>query len=135
MQNATNLTQVAPSTPHPLTSETTPTNIVVLKPRGGLTGTALFDFQAALEYALEVSLEAVIVDLQQVERVSSEGISVLLMGLELAAILGKSLVFYAMNLATRAALKTEWKRSREISFGPWGDLFEKDFERFLAVEL
>jgi anti-anti-sigma regulatory factor len=119
----------------PLCSGTTALNIIVLQPKGCLCGIAVLDFQAALEQAIETASEKVVVDLEQVESVSSDGIAVFASGLELAAVLGKSLIFCAMDLASRKSLKAECSRSREISFGPWGDLFEGEFEQFFSSEL
>ncbi|MEG4231574.1 hypothetical protein QUA40_05585 [Microcoleus sp. Pol11C3] len=53
----------------------------------------------------------------------------------LAAILGKSIVFHSIDLASRKGLRAEWRSSREICFGPWGDLFEVEFEQFLSGEM
>ncbi|WP_445241521.1 hypothetical protein [Microcoleus vaginatus] len=53
----------------------------------------------------------------------------------LAAILGKSIVFHSIDLASRKGLRAEWRNWREICFGPWGDLFEAEFQQFLAGEM
>jgi anti-anti-sigma regulatory factor len=105
-----------------LDPETTKSNTIVLQPKGCLDGIAVLDFQIHLEQALEKAALGVVVDLQQVEAVAPEGIATLARGIELAAILGKSIVFLSMDLASRRGLTAEWKRSREICFGPWGDL-------------
>lgn len=110
-------------------------NTIVLQPKGCLGGLAVLDFQTNLEQALETASLGVVVDLQQVEALALEGIAVLVIGLELAAILGKSIVFYSMDLASRKSLIVEWSRSREICFGPWGDLFEGELEKFFGVEI
>ena len=52
-----------------------------------------------------------------------------------AAILRKSLVFHSMDWATRVTLERLWMRSRQICFGPWRDLFERDFEEFVNIEI
>ncbi|MCU0545306.1 MAG: STAS domain-containing protein [Oscillatoriaceae cyanobacterium Prado104] len=114
--------------------ETTAPKTVVLQPKGCLCGIAVLDFQTSLEQALETASEKVVVDLRQVETVSADGIAALAGGLELAAVLGKSLIFYAMDLASRKSLRAECRRSREICFGPWGDLFEGEFEQFFGGE-
>ena len=119
-----------------LDSETTSSsNTIVLQPKGCLGGIALLDFQTNLEQALETAALGVVVDLQQVEALALEGIAALVIGLELATILGKSIVFHSMDLASRKSLIVEWSRSREICFGPWGDLFEGELEKFLGVEI
>jgi hypothetical protein len=64
-----------------------------------------------------------------------DAIAVLARGLELAAILGKAIVFDSLDLATYIGLRSEWRSSREICFGPWGDLFEGEFEQFLTDEM
>lgn len=115
--------------------ETTAPKTVVLQPKGCLCGIAVLDFQSSLEQALETASEKVVVDLEQVETVAADGIAALASGLELAAVLGKSLIFYAMDLASRKSLSAECWRSREICFGPWGDLFEGEFEQFFGGEL
>jgi anti-anti-sigma regulatory factor len=112
--------------------ETTTSNTIVLQPKGCLDGIAVLDFQTNLEQALENVALGIVIDMQQVEAVAPEGIAALARGLELAAILGKSIVFLSMDLASRRGLTAEWKRSREICFGPWGDLFKGEFEQFLG---
>jgi anti-anti-sigma regulatory factor len=114
-----------------LDPETNRTNTIVLQPKGYLGGIAVLDFQIRLEQALEIATLGIVVDMQQVNAVEREGIAALLIGLELAAILGKSIVFHAMDLTSRRCLTEEWRRSREICFGPWGDLFEGELEQFL----
>jgi anti-anti-sigma regulatory factor len=115
--------------------ETTTSNTVVLQPKGCLRGIAALDFQIILEQALETASEKVVVDLAQVETVAPDAIAVFAGGLELAAVLGKSLIFYAMDLPSRKSLRAECSRSREICFGPWGNLFEGEFEQFFGGEL
>lgn len=118
-----------------LDAETTASNTVVLQPKGCLGGIAVLDFQSNLEQALERAALGVVVDLQQVDAVAPEAIAALARGLELAAILGKSIVLHSIDLASRKRLKAEWRISREICFGPWGDLFDREFEQFLAGEM
>lgn len=113
--------------------ETTTFNTIVLQPKGCLDGIAVLDFQTKLEQALERAALGIIVDMQQVKAVAPEGIAALAFGISLAAILGKSIVFLSMDLASRRGLTAEWKRSREICFGPWGDLFDREFEQFLGI--
>ena len=114
--------------------ETTASNTIVLQPKGCLGGIAVLDFQINLEQALERAALGVVVDMQQVDAVAPEGIATLARGLELAAILGKSIVFDS-DTASRKGLRAEWRRSREICFSPWGDLFLGEFEEFLAGEM
>lgn len=116
-------------------TDTTSSNTIVLQPLGYLAGLAVLDFQSNLEQALETAALGVVVDLQQVEALALEGITALIIGLELAAILGKSIVFQSMDLASRKTFIVEWSRSREICFGPWGDLFEGELEKFFGVEI
>ncbi|MEG4576335.1 hypothetical protein QUA56_27225 [Microcoleus sp. N3A4] len=118
-----------------LDAETTASNTVVLQPKGCLDGIAVLDFQINLEQALERAALGVVVDLLQVDAVAPEGIAALARGLELAAILGKSIVLHSIDLASRKRLRAEWRISREICFGPWGDLFDGEFEQFLAGEM
>ena len=118
-----------------LDAETTASNTVVLQPKGCLDGIAVLDFQINLEQALEKAALGVVVDMQQVDAVAPEGIAALARGLELAAILGKSIVLHSIDLASRKRLRAEWRISREICFGPWGDLFDGEFEQFLAGEM
>lgn len=106
---------------------------ITLQPSGYLRGIAVLDFQSALENALEGATQEVILDLQEVEAVAKEGIAAIVNGLELAAILGKSLALQALDGETHTALTLEWQRSQQISFGPWGNLFDRNFEEFLRI--
>lgn len=115
--------------------ETTASNTIVLQPKGCLGGIAVLDFQINLEQALERAALGVVVDMQQVDAVAPEGIATLARGLELAAILGKLIVFDSIDRDSRKGLRAEWRISREICFGPWGDLFQGEFEEFLAGEM
>ena len=115
--------------------ETSASKTIILQPKGCLGGIAVLDFQINLEQALERAALGVVVDMQQVDAVAPEGIATLARGLELAAILGKSIVFDSIDIASRKGLRAEWRRSREICFGPWGDLFQGEFEEFLAGEM
>lgn len=136
MKTATTLmpTVVSRSTAQ-LDPETAASNTIVLQPKGCLGGIAVLDFQINLEQALERAAQRVVVDMQQVDAVAPEGIAALARGLELAAILGKAIVFHSIDIATRKDLRAEWRISREICFGPWGDLFEGEFEEFLADQM
>ncbi|XZN99275.1 MAG: STAS domain-containing protein [Microcoleus sp.] len=128
-------TTIMPSVVFCSTDRTSSSNTIVLQPLGCLAGLAVLDFQANLEQALETAALGVVVDLQQVEALALEGINALVIGLELAAILGKSIVFQSMDLASRKSFIVEWSRAREICFGPWGDLFEGELEKFFGVEI
>lgn len=137
MKTATTLmpTVVSGSTATLDDRQTTASNTIILQPKGCLGGIAVLDFQINLEQALERAALGVVVDLQQVDAVAPEGIATLARGLELAAILGKSIVFDSIDRDSRKGLRAEWRISREICFGPWGDLFEGEFEEFLAGEM
>ncbi|MEG5061767.1 hypothetical protein QUB60_27060 [Microcoleus sp. A2-C5] len=39
---------------------------------------------------------------------------------------------YYIDLANPKGLRAEWRRSRQIYFEPWGDLFDRELEQFLA---
>lgn len=118
-----------------LAPETTASHTIILQPKGYLGGIPVLDFQINLEQALETAALRVVVDMQQVETVAPDGIAVLARGLELAAILGKSIGFDSIDLSTYIGLRAEWRISREICFGPWGDLFEGEFEQFLTDKM
>ncbi len=104
---------------------------IVLQPNGSLDCTSSPEFQRVLEESLEHVTDAVIVDFLWIESTDVYGVSALIAGIQRAAILGKVLTFQSMDVRTRTALASEWNRQREINFGPWNDLFEKDLERFL----
>jgi len=135
MKTATDFIRVVSESTNKLPQATTRANAIILQPNGSLYGVAVLDFQTTLEEALEEATEAVVVDLQQVNAIAAEGVAVMITGLELAAILGKSLAFDSMDGATCVALRLEWMRSQQICFGPWGDLFEQDFDQFVNTEI
>jgi hypothetical protein len=99
-----------------LAPETTASHTIVLQPKGCLGGIAVL-VQNNLEQALERAALRVVLDMQQVDAVAPEGIAAIARGLELAAILGKAIVFNAIDLASCKDLRAEWRRSRQICFG------------------
>jgi anti-anti-sigma regulatory factor len=104
---------------------------IVLQPNGSLDCYSSAEFQQRLEEALVLSGDGVIVDLLWVDSTDSCGVAALVAGIQQAAILGKMLSFQSMDVSTRTALEIEWIRQREISFGPWNDLFGTELEQFL----
>ena len=103
---------------------------VVLQPPRALLGEAGVTFQSSLEQAI-VDAAAVIVDLLWVNRVDDQGIAILLAGMKRAQASGKSLVFLAMDGATRVALDAVWEQQRKAEASPQTDWFTPDFEQFL----
>jgi len=104
---------------------------IVLQPNGSLDRTSSPEFQRVLEESLEQVTDAVIVDFLWIESTDIYGVAVLMAGIQRAAVLGKVLTFQSMDVQTWTALASEWDRQREINFGSWNDVFEKDLERFL----
>ena len=105
--------------------------MIVLQPGGVLDRSSSPAFQRVLEDSLTQAAETVIVDLLWVEATDTHGILALVAGMQRAAELGKSLTLQSMDSQTRLALEAEWNRQREISFGPWNELFEQNLEQFL----
>jgi hypothetical protein len=58
-------------------------------------------------------------------------VNALIAGIKRAIELGKLLTFQSLDCSTRHALEAEWIRQRDLRFGTWSDLFEKDLEQFL----
>lgn len=112
-------------------SQMSTSSTIALQPTGPLDKANSLAFQKMLEDSLEQATEAVIVDMLWIESTDSNGIAVLVAGIQRAAALGKSLSFLSMDRLTRTALETEWNRQRELNFGPWNDLFAQDLEQFL----
>lgn len=106
---------------------------IVLQPSGCLDAVTSSAFQQELQQALEVTANAVIVDLLHVGVVEREGVSALLAGIKLATSLNKSLSICSMSRMTRMALETEWNRQRATILGTWNDLCKQDFELFLRT--
>lgn len=111
--------------------QTASPHMIVLQPNGSLDCASSSEFQRVLEESLEHVTDGVIVDLLWVDSTDAHGVSALVAGIQRATALGKLLSFQAMDIQTRVALEAEWSRQREISFGPWSDLFGQDLERFL----
>lgn len=112
------------------TVEESPSTIV-LQPNGALDQTTSAKFQEQLEDALDRVTDAVIVDLLWVNVTDACGIAALLAGTQRAAAMGKLLSFQSMDISTQIALESAWEHQREISFGPWSDVFNDDLECFL----
>ncbi len=104
---------------------------IVLQPNGALDAMSSADFQKVLETALATVAVGVIVDLLWVDAIDTHGIAALAAGVQQSVILGKVLTFQSMDVRTRLALEHEWYRQRDLSFGPWSDLFKQDLEQFL----
>ncbi len=112
------------------TSSKRSSEMVVLQPSGALLGEAGLMFQSDLEQAI-VDGTAVIVDLLWVDRVDEQGIAILIAGMKRAQLSGKSLVFLAMDGATRTALDAIWEQQRAAEAPLQADWFRPDFEQFL----
>lgn len=78
---------------------------VVLRPNGCLDRTSSPAFTKALEQALELTADTVVVDLLWVDSVNEEGIASLITGLRRATVLGKTLSLRFMDVATQAAVE------------------------------
>lgn len=105
---------------------------LVLQPSGALDQASSATFQAALSSALMVA-DSVIVDLLWVNFIDSQGIAAMVMAIEQAASLGKTVSFQSMDCPTRAALEAEWNHQRELRLGPWHNCFEAELELFLET--
>ncbi len=106
-------------------------NTVVLQPNGSLDSTNSLEFQRLLQDSLEFALEGVIVDLLWVDSTDTHGIAALAAGIQHAVTLGKMLSFQSMDVHTRTALEAEWVRQRELSIGPWNEVYGQELECFL----
>ncbi|MCL1469499.1 STAS domain-containing protein [Argonema antarcticum] len=78
---------------------------VVLRPNGCLDGMSCPAFTKALEQALEITTDTVVVDLLWVDNVEAEGVKSLITGLKRAAALGKTLSLRFMDVGTQAAVE------------------------------
>ena len=78
---------------------------VVLRPNGRLDAMSSAAFTKALEQALELTSETVVVDLLWIDSVEPEGIACLVAGLKRASALGKTLSLRFMDVATQAAVQ------------------------------
>lgn len=83
---------------------------VVLRPNGCLDSASSPAFTEALEQALELTTDTVVVDLLWVDSVEIEGIACLIAGLKRAASLGKVLSLRFMDVATQAAVEAAFNR-------------------------
>lgn len=80
---------------------------IVLRPNGCLGGVSCATFQEALESALTLTTDTVVVDMLWVDSVPAEGIMSLLAGLERATELGKTLSLRSLDVDTHAALEAQ----------------------------
>ncbi|MGV0024917.1 STAS domain-containing protein [Phormidesmis priestleyi] len=103
---------------------------VVLQPWGHLTEIRGATFRTALARAI-AQADSVVVDLLWVEAIDDQGVATLLAGMRQADALGKSLVFLAMDAATRTALDKSWRQQRDTDSPQKTDLFSPEFEQFL----
>jgi len=78
---------------------------IVLRPNGCLNAMSSPVFTKALEQALELTTDTVVVDLLWVDSVETEGISTLIAGLKRASAMGKTLSLRFMDVATQAAVE------------------------------
>jgi anti-anti-sigma regulatory factor len=92
------------------TIESSRPRTVVLRPNGSLDEVSSPSFMKALEQALDLTTETVIVDLLWVDSVQSEGITCLISGLKRASSLGKTLSLRFMDVATQASVKAACER-------------------------
>jgi anti-anti-sigma regulatory factor len=111
-------------------SEDVSLKTVVLQPWGHLTEIREAAFRTALVQAI-AQADSVIVDLLWVEAIDDQGMETLLAGMRQAHALGKSLVFLAMDAATRTALDKSWSQQRDTDLPQQTDLFSPEFEQFL----
>jgi anti-anti-sigma regulatory factor len=106
---------------------------IVLQPCRELTQDHSLVFQQSLEAALDLAQESVIVDLLWVEETDAAGIAALVVGLEKAACLGKTLSFQSMRHQTRVAVEVEWQRQRHQRLGLWHDRTAANLAQFLGT--
>jgi anti-anti-sigma regulatory factor len=109
MQPLANLSATTFSNPIS-TLESSRPRTVVLRPNGCLDEISSPSFMKALEQALDLTSETVIVDLLWVDSVQSEGIACLISGLKRASVLGKTLSLRFMDVATQSSVKTACER-------------------------
>lgn len=97
--------------PHPLSTVSGGRpRTVVLRPNGCLDTVSSPSFTKALEQALELTTETVVVDLLWVDSVEAEGVASLIAGLKRASALGKTLSLRFMDVATQAAVQAACDR-------------------------
>ena len=100
------LMDLMPTFPHLAnTIETGRPRTVVLRPNGCLDRTNSPAFTKALEQALELTTDTVVVDLLWVDSIQEDGINCLIAALRRAAALGKTLSLRFMDVATQAAVE------------------------------
>lgn len=77
---------------------------VVLRPNGCLDSSSIPAFTEALEQALDLTTDTVVVDLLWVDSVGKDGITCLIAGLQRAQALGKTLSLRFMDITTQSAV-------------------------------
>lgn len=106
---------------------------IILQPNGDLLQDNGQHFQLALQEAIELAAETVIVDLLWVKHADAAAILALVKGIETAIAQGKQISCQGMAPAIRADLETEWEHQRAIRFGSWQNLFKAELEEFLGA--
>lgn len=105
--------------------------MLVLQPTGNLDATGSRALQEELEATLNQATVGVIVDLLWVETIDAAGIEVLVVGLQKAASIGKSLLFQGMDARTQTALELEWSRQKQLGPGTRSCHLSRELERYL----
>lgn len=131
MNNALSLSTLTPQPPSTSNNGRPPT--IILQPNGDLLQESGKHFQLALQEAVELAAEGVIVDLLWVKQTDSDGIFALVKGIEKAIALGKTLSFKGMSTPIRLAMESEWERQRDIQFSSWSNVFKAELEAFLET--
>jgi len=106
---------------------------IILQPNGDLILENGRHFQRALQEAIELATETIIVDLLWVKQADAEAILALVHGVETAIALGKQLSFQGMTTTIRNDLETEWEQQRSRRFGAWQNIFKAELEAFLVT--
>ena len=104
---------------------------LVLQPNGSLNQANSDDFQHGLESILEQATDGVIVDLLWVGSLDAYGIAALVAGIQRATVLGKWILFQALDANSRFALEAEWAQRQQSSVGVWKHTFSSNLEAFL----
>jgi anti-anti-sigma regulatory factor len=104
---------------------------VVLQPMDWLDQASIDKFQHSFNTALEQASEGVLIDLLWIASTDAYGINALLMAVERAAALNKSLSFQSMNRRIKAAMEAELQQRRSQRLGSWKTSFAADLEHFL----
>lgn len=105
---------------------------IVLQPIEALVQETSLAFRSSLIEALELANENVIVDLLWIEKIDAAGVAALVVGVEKAMTLGKTLSFQAMHPSIHQAVEAEWEQQRQSRLGSWSDRFEANLEHFLS---